>query len=507
MTLLQSWRENPIAVAGIPIRGSRRRSLAFWMLLLSVSLGSIIAGITFRFSYAASEPVYMFYAAAALIPPLSALCLHLFGYRHRAAAELEELILTRLDREEVVFGAVFWPVVIGAAVAAALAAGYVISAVGHDPIPAILLSLLLLLVLWLASVGAAVRAWILAFGSLLHLFLYTIAVAGAVFLLAELLGAMGWQVHGLVIAAIAAVYIVLHAGHFAGLRFFAPVDWEALCRAYWLTNELVAFFEFDERRPAMKQLRRRNTARPLAFFAGWAAGGLLLLLLGGFLQQAGPKDPSLPRSLVLLTRWLGNPVFAMFSGLVAAFVALAVRFRRQQKRFLVLAGSIHVTIAMHILPAVLPFAFLPGLAGVIGLSNSRLGISEVRFFTGSALTLFLAAGMTLWLFRRPGRKAWIWVGSILAALLLAFLAVRVTLADATRPVEFLFLRAPRLAGPDLPWEGQFLFLMTLPSLLLLAAWSRLCQGLHSASLSRVERHSIVEIPPQSAPRNPGESKS
>ncbi len=477
------------------------------MLLLSVSLVSISAGIAFRFSDAASEPSYMFYAAAALIPPLTALCLHLFGYRHRAAAELEELILTRLDREEVVFGAVFWPVVIGAAVTATLMSGYVISAAGHVRIPAILLALLLLLVLWLASVGAAVRAWILAFGSLLHLFLYTITVAGAVFLLAELLGAMGWEVQGLAIAAIAAVYIVLHAGHFAGLRFFAPVDWEALCRAYWLTNELVALYEYDERHAAMKQLRRRNPARALALLAGWATGSLLLLLLGGFLLQAGPKDPSLPQALILLTRWIGNPVFAMFAGLVAAFVALAVRFRRQEKRLYVLAGSIHVTIAMHILPAVLPFALLPGIAGMVGLSNSRLGISEVRFFTGSALTLFLAAGMTLWLLRRPDRKAWIWVGSILAVLLLAFLAVRVTLADATRPVEFLFLRTPRLAGPDLPWEGQFLFLMTLPSLLLLAAWSRLCQALHSAHLSTVERHSIVEISPHSASHNPGGSKS
>jgi len=494
--LFRDRGENPVARATLPWRGSPRRRVLFWGLLAATTALSLLGGWSARMNTAAWGHLYAYYAAFAAIPLSTALALQLFGFRHRALAELEDLALTQLTREEVAFGAVYGAVMASGWFALPVMAGYAIAAASvAAEFP---YRLVVLLLLWVAMVGTAVRAWILAFGRVLHLFLYSAAFAVGLFLLAGMDSVYpSWRLGIQVAMGVVAVVLARQAGRFAGLRFFAPLDWEALCRAYWLTNELVAFFEFEERKAAMKELRRRNRARPYDVLGGWLVGFLVLWAFSDYIGSLLTEVGSISYRSYPLTSRPGDLVGIVVASTASVMTALGIRVRKQGGVLWMPSGSIHLCMVSHLLTPLLPFALLAILGAVTVQDNPFAGVPNWRFLAAVGLGVSISGGVFLLASRSRAP-----VNTLVLSwlLLLAFLFVFFGRTFLETTFEALFAgivsQPVSTTGPlssFFRWEKTILIFLGCFSAALLAFWPRFCQGIHERYLQTEPRHTLVAM--------------
>lgn len=495
LNLFRDRRDNPVAMATLPWRGSPRRRALFWGMLAAVAAASILGGWSASANSAQWDHTDYFHVAFAAIPFLTALSLQLFGFRHREGGSLEDLALSALTRREVAFGAVYGGVVASGWMALPVLAGSAIAAFGTGDDLAF--EFIVLALLWPAMVGVSVRAWILAFGRVLYLLVYVAAFAFLFYSIAAArqLFSTEWDVAAVVVMAILSVALLAQASKFAGLRFFAPLDWEALCRAYWLTNELVAFFEFDERRKAMRELRARNKAGWTAVAWGWALGAGIVTLFVAIAWQEGSASPLKNLGLAY---WIGSPVPNILAAQFSMLLSLYIRYGSQEDRLWMAAGSIHASMGVHVFLPVFPFFAILVVAGIRSHMIATAPLSPWHLFGAAALTLYFAGFNWLTLVRGPRTVRWTGVVLLWFAYLLVHVGICLKmLGEHVRDVQFQRAGGPML-GKDIliaisDSQRNSLVFLFLVALVLLAFWPRLCQSIHQRQLARFPRHSLVQV--------------
>ncbi|HNM46397.1 MAG TPA: hypothetical protein PKH51_05200, partial [Candidatus Sumerlaeota bacterium] len=440
-------RDNPLiryyALFGA---NARRRRLVIALLLLYTTLITTIAyslvgspnppigGDQWMFVLLLSTPAYAFIAPA---------CFFFFAPKLRSPEILEEFLLTRMSKREVVVGYCLPPLALFACVVLItfviltvvpyLITGqmhreYRVAAVAH--LAGAVVAAAVALRVWTAHPGSTLRTWFqtplmallcgaiaLIMGIMMDAFASSMNLMHAVRDLDDVMACFGF--------VIGALLPVVQAKRFCSLRFFRGVDPEPYQIACWIGNELAP----SRKRPEIGATFRRLLAL-VAHDSRYVVLALVATVLvclpvgimafsraDTFSTSAGPWL----WSLNFLTR--GTTVIA--TSVIFAILYLFFRsFARKDRAFVLLAGGIIPSVLLSLIPVFVATILYVGIACIAQRLALRARPDPVAvMICYTALSFLSIAAFTMYALPRPRSGLYGLLG-IIGFLLLLFLSAK-----------------------------------------------------------------------------------